>query len=182
MIVETLKELPDEPSMDACAEAYLGAFAEPPYREGQGDAVRLRERITDYSARDGFRVVTAYGEDRTPVAFGLSVTAYPGDWWRDRVADCLDPEQTEMWLRNPITEVVHVAVVPGARRRGLGSIVLEALIDDTGNNVAMLSCHPEAHAAQQLYLNQGWRTLTTDFRTRPRQLGFWLMAKAAGSK
>jgi ribosomal protein S18 acetylase RimI-like enzyme len=175
--VETYSDLPDVATLDDCADAYLRAFAEPPFSEGHRDAAELRERITAYSTRDGFRVVLSYRDDRSPVAFGLSVTARAGDWWRDRVADFVGSELTNTWLADPITEVVHLAVVPEARRKGLGRSVLAALVDDRGNDVAVLSCHPEGSAAQRLYSSQGWQLLASDFRTRPGQLGYLLMAK-----
>jgi hypothetical protein len=46
-------------------------------------------------------------------------------------------------LAKACLEIVHVAVLPGMQRRGVGK--------------------------------QGWQVITTEFRTRPGQVAFWLM-------
>ena len=32
-------------------------------------------------------------------------------------------------------------------------------------------------AARQLYVNEGWEVLSTNFRTSPDQVGYWLMTR-----
>lgn len=39
----------------------------------------------------------------------------------------------------------------------------------------VLSCHPGAAWVQRFYLAQGWQVISTEFRTRPDQLAFWVM-------
>lgn len=175
--LETHTELPGEREIASCVQVYRESFAEPPYGETPAQADQLRDRITRYSDRDGFRLIVARQQSGRVVGFGLSVIAHPGDWWRERVAAAIGPHLTTTWLGTSVTEVVHVAVAPDARRSGLASAILAAMTAGTDNLGAVLSCHPDASAAQKLYLSRGWQTLSVDFRTQPGQPGYWLMAK-----
>jgi ribosomal protein S18 acetylase RimI-like enzyme len=175
--LETHTELPGEEVTASCVEVYRDSFAEPPYGESPQQADELRSRLARYSERDGFRLVVARRDDDRVVGFGLSAIAHPGDWWRERVAATIGPDLTRRWLGTAVTEVVHLAVVPDFRRSGLASAILSAMTTHPDGLGAVLSCHPDATAAQQLYLSRGWQTLSVDFRTQPGQLGYWLMVR-----
>jgi GNAT superfamily N-acetyltransferase len=163
--------------MASCVQVYRESFAEPPYGETPAQADQLRDRIVRYSDRHGFHLVVVRWHSGRVVGFGLAVIAHPGDWWRELVAAALGPDLTRTWLGPAVTEVVHVAVSPDSRRSGVASAILGAMTARADDRGAVLSCHPDASAAQKLYLSRGWQTLRADFRTQPGQPGYWLMAK-----
>jgi ribosomal protein S18 acetylase RimI-like enzyme len=167
---------PDRDLLAAAGAVYSEAFDQPPYHEGLGSAEGFYDRVSKYAARAGFRLALCRsGPD--VVGLALSVRALPGDWWRDRCAATLGPEGTARWLEPSIREVVHVAVSPQHQRRGAGRLLTEDALDDPDVASVLLSCHPEARPAQALYLACGFELLTTEFRTAPGQLGYWLMAR-----
>lgn len=179
--------IPPADVVEGCVEVYRAAFGEAPYHETPDQAAGLRDRLERYASRDGFLVPVSYDDAAGQVAgFALAVTAHAGDWWRDRVAACLGPTRTARWLGDTCLEVVHVAVHPYQQRKGHGRALLQALQSsgDSGGaggiGTGVLSCHPAAPAAQQLYLGEGWRVLTTEFRTSPDQPGYLLMARDLG--
>lgn len=162
--------------VDACVAVYGAAFSQPPYAETAADAELLRERVTRYAGRDGFRLATAR-QDGNVAAFALAVRAYPGDWWRDKVAEAIGPQLAGRWLPPGVLEVVHVAVMPAWQRQGLGSAMLAALTGgaDPAGSSAVLSCDSKAVPAQQLYLNRGWQLITDELSFLPGMEPRWLM-------
>lgn len=162
--------------MDGCVAVYGAAFGQPPYAETAADAGLLRERVTRYAGRAGFRLVTA-DQDGNVVAFALAVRAYPGDWWRDKTAGAIGPELAARWLPPGVLEVVHVAVDPASQRQGIGRAVLAALTRNLDSEVAaaVLSCDRNAVPAQRLYLSEGWRLITSEMTFGPEMEPRWLM-------
>lgn len=163
--------------VDGCVAVYAAAFGQPPYRETAADAVLLRERVERYGRRPGFRLpVTADGPDGPVTGFGLAVYAYPGDWWRDRVAGAIGPDLAARWLPAEGTlEVVHVAVDPARQRRGLGRRLLASLTAEARTSTGVLSCDPAAIPAQRLYLAHGWQLITASLSYQPGVAPRWLM-------
>jgi GNAT superfamily N-acetyltransferase len=171
----TYTAMPPAAVLDGCVAVYRAAFGQPPYLEPPGEAGQLRERVGRYTGRDGFRLPVVFGADGEPAGFGLGVTAHPGDWWRDKVAAAVGAEAARRWLAQACLEIVHVAVLPGAQRRGTGRRLMAALAAPPRPLTGVLSCHPAATAAQSFYLAQGWQVITTGFRLQPGQPGYWLM-------
>jgi GNAT superfamily N-acetyltransferase len=171
----TYTAVPPGPVLDGCVAVYRAAFGQPPYEEPPGEAEQLRDRVSRYTGRDGFRLPVASGPGGRPAGFALGVTAHPGDWWRDKVAAAIGGAATQRWLGQSCLEIVHVAVVPGGQRRGTGRRLMAALLAPPRPGTGVLSCHPEAKAAQDFYLTQGWQVITAGFRLQPGQPGYWLM-------
>lgn len=143
------------------AAVYAAAFAQPPYYEGPQEVEGFRERVARYAReRSGFRLVTVRDDDGRLDAVGLAVLAHPGDWWRDRIAAVLDGDDVQRWIGDRCLEIVHLAVHPEVQRRGRGRLVHDLLIAGSPAPVAVLSCHPAATPARDLYLNRGWRVLS----------------------
>lgn len=150
---------PPAGALDAARAVYLAAFAQEPYGEGPGQADAFVERVRRYARdREGLRV--ALVDDGEPVGVGLAVLARPGDWWRDRAAEAISPDSASRWMGDLCLEVVHLAVVPGARGRGVGRLVHDVLIAGRPAPTAILACDPRATPARNLYEGRGWQLLT----------------------
>jgi hypothetical protein len=141
--------------MDGCVAVYGAAFGQPPYAETAADAELLRERVTRYAGRNGFRLLTA-DQDGNVVAFALAVRAYPGDWWRDNVAKAIGPELAARWLPPGVLEGITQDLDPAVR-------------------AASLSCDRNAIPAQRLYLAEGWQLITSELTFGPGMEPRWLM-------
>lgn len=176
MEVRLLTTAPDDGLLAEAVGAYLGAFGQPPYREGPADGVAFAERVRRYAAeRDGFRFVVARAGDGRVAGVCLAVLARPGDWWRDRVAAALPPDVAARWLGSACLEVVHVAVVPDGQRQGIGHLMHDVLIAGQPAPAGVLSCHPAAVPAQRFYRKRGWTPLSDSFPAGA--LDFWIMAR-----
>lgn len=176
MTVTLYTATPPAVVVGGCVAVYGAAFGQPPYAETAADADLLRERITRYAKRDGFRLATVDQDGNVP-AFALAVRAYPGDWWRDQVAEAVGPDLAARWLPPGVLEVVHVAVDPAWQRQGLGRAVLAGITQDLDPAVstAILSCDPNAVPAQGLYLSEGWQLITDQLSFGPEMAPRWLM-------
>ena len=162
---------------EACA-VYAAAFRQAPYHEDEHQAAGFAERVRRYAAeRDGFRLALARDGDGPLAGVALAVLARPGDWWRDTAAAALSAQDARRWLGDLCLEVVHVAVRPDVQRQGVGTLLHDALISGAPAPTGVLSCHPDARAAQRLYLGRDWTLLTEAFRTAEGQPGYWLMAR-----
>jgi GNAT superfamily N-acetyltransferase len=176
MPIDLITTVPDAGQIRDARACYAAAFAQAPYHETEEQAAALDERLLRYATtRDGFRLVIARAPDGQPAGMALAVLARPGDWWRDQAEAALTGEQAARWLGEVCLEVVHVAVLPGVQRQGIGRAMHDVLISGPPAPTGLLSCHPEAIAAQRLYLSRGWTVLTTDFG--PAQVSYWLMAR-----
>jgi GNAT superfamily N-acetyltransferase len=148
--------------LDAARSVYAAAFAQAPYDEGPAEADAFVERTRRYARdRDGPRL--ALVEAGGPVGVGLAVLARPGDWWRDRAAAAVAPDDARRWIGAECLEVVHVAVHPRAQGRGLGRLVHDLLIAGRPAATGILACDPAAGPARGLYTARGWRVLTDRF-------------------
>jgi GNAT superfamily N-acetyltransferase len=170
---------PDPAHLSEATAVYAAAFSEAPYHEDEQRAADFTERVRRYAAeRDGFRFATSRDDEGRLTGLALAVLARPGDWWRDQAAAALTGPQARRWLGDLCLEVVHVAVQPAFQHRGIGRSLHDALVSGRPAPTGVLSCHPGARPAQQLYLRAGWTPLTEAFRTGgPDQLGYWLMAR-----
>jgi ribosomal protein S18 acetylase RimI-like enzyme len=176
MQIDLITTVPDAGQIRDARACYAAAFGQAPYHETGEQAAGLDERLVRYAAtRDGFRLVIARAPDGQPTGMALAVLAGPGDWWRDRAAAALTEAQSARWLGERCLEIVHVAVPPAAQRQGIGRAMHDVLISGRPAPTGLLSCHPRAEPAQQLYLSRGWSVLTTDFAAG--DIGYWLMAR-----
>jgi GNAT superfamily N-acetyltransferase len=158
VLAQLVMQEPSGPTLEAARTVYAAAFGQPPYREGPEQVAAFVDRVRRYAReRDGLRLVLV--DDDGPAGLGLAVLARPGDWWRDRAAETVGPQQAERWMPSPCLEIVHVAVHPERQRKGIGRLVHDLLIAGTPAPTAILSCNPEAEPARRLYARRGWRVL-----------------------
>ena len=178
MDVNLSTSMPTASTLEDAAAVYGAAFSHPPYGETAEMAQAFVERVQRYACeRDGFRFVTTRSDDGQMTAIALAVLARPGDWWRDQVAAAVPASLGDRWLGGLCLEVVHLAVTPAVQGRGLGRLVHDVLIAGRPAATAILSVHPDAKPAQQLYQGRGWTILSKQFRTQPGQLAYWVMGR-----
>lgn len=178
MDVNLTTSTPKTGTLQEALAVYQAAFARPPYGETGEMAQEFAERVQRYAReREGFRLVTARNNDGQMIAIALGVLARPGDWWRDKVVSAISHSLADRWLGELCQEVVHLAVIPDAQGHGVGRLVHDVLIAGRPARTAVLSVHPEAEPAQRLYQTRGWTTVTTEFRTQPAQLAYWVMGR-----
>jgi GNAT superfamily N-acetyltransferase len=156
----TYESLPDAGVVVRAGDAYLDVFSREPYNETPDDRAAFVDRVERMAVRDGFRLVVAW-ERETVAGLGLAAVAHPGDWWRDRVAKCLEEGEVEEWLGSACLEVVHLAVRPRSQGRGIRRAIHDALLEAASAPTAVLTVHPAAAAARRLYAREGWRVLRT---------------------
>jgi GNAT superfamily N-acetyltransferase len=156
--VSVFKELPTEDLIERAADCYIASFREPPYNEPEDARQGFVDRLRRYSARDGFVLaVAADGDDVVGIA--LAVTAHPGDWWRDTVAQQLAVGEQRDWLGDSCLEFVHLAVVPSRQGSGIGGLLHDAVLTSSTAATAVLTVDRQVERAYRLYLNRGWTVL-----------------------
>jgi GNAT superfamily N-acetyltransferase len=159
MDAQLLMHEPSDTVIESARAVYAAAFAQPPYHEGAAEVAAFVRRARRYAReRDGFRLAVV--DDDGAAGMGLAVLARPGDWWRDRAAEAVGPQQARRWMPSPCLEIVHLAVHPSRQRRGIGRLVHDLLIAGTPAATAILACHPAAEPARRLYGGRGWQLLS----------------------
>jgi len=127
--------------------------------DDQSDLATWRTAVWDrHAARDGFRWARAY-HDEDLVGFAYGYTGERGQWWTDRAFEVLPPETAVAWLDGHF-ELVSIGVLPRARRRGLGRVLLHEVTRDLQHERWLLmATADESEPARRLYASDGWRVI-----------------------
>lgn len=143
----------------------MGAFAEQPYGEDRAENLKsFPARVRRCAAEEpDFRLLVAF-ESSALVGFVLGTGIGVGDWWRDRVAEVLDPQHITQWLRDESFCVAELAVAPTHRRGGVAQSLMDAVLVDLPYETAILGCYGDAVSARTFYSNTGWQLLASDLR------------------
>ena len=139
--------------LDAAFAVYCGALAIDP-----GDPAALRwcdETLPRHASRDDFVFLAARERDAI-VGIAYGYTGRYGQWWTDRVAAAMNDPTRREWLDPPHYEVVELHVAPEHQRRGIGSRLLDELLQRQPHDRAVLSTGPQA---LPFYEKHGWRRL-----------------------
>jgi ribosomal protein S18 acetylase RimI-like enzyme len=125
-----------------------------------GDAEHFAtDQLPTHADRDDFKLVAARKENVVGFAYGF--TGKRGQWWSDRVAEAIGPELTAEWIGGHF-EVVELAVLPKARRQGIGTELMQELMRDLPNPRALLTTYADDRPAPRLYRRLGWQLLVPD--------------------
>ena len=146
---------------DRVAQVYAAVFGEPPYGEpperghdwAHGPLVR-------HSTLAGFELVCAEQDGRL-VGFGYGALGREDSWFDGYIRDHAPREVWQRWLAGH-GELAELAVLPGARGRGLGGVLHDAVLEHlagAGADRAILVTQRAATAARALYAARGWRDL-----------------------
>ncbi|MEU8815338.1 GNAT family N-acetyltransferase [Actinoplanes sp. NPDC048796] len=128
-------------------KVYVEAFREP----------WPADTLPTHAGRAGFKCLAAWDGDEM-VGFTYGYTGEFGQWWTDRIASLVAPELSN-WLGGHF-ELVELAVLPSHERRGIGSALLDAVLDGLPHRVALLTATDDENApARRLYHRKGWRVL-----------------------
>ncbi len=178
--IEPLPE--DGPLFEGAIAVYAAAFAPPPYSDpNRGEEIRYRLRQL-HRDREGFRGFIALGEscERRPPEHGVAgmtygYTSQRGQWWRDAVARELDWRRRWRWLGSAY-ELVEIAVHPDFQSRGVGTLLVERLLEGRPERTCVLSTRTDSRA-HELYSRLGFELLT-EMRFAPGGTLFYVMGKA----
>ena len=118
-------------------------------------------RFPAHAQRPGFRCCVAR-QGRRVAGFAYGFTGEPGDGWWDMVAERLSDDEVGAWLMDCF-EFAELAVLPAARRQGLGEQLHDALLRGLPHRTAILSALQAETPAMRLYRRRGWITLVDDF-------------------
>jgi GNAT superfamily N-acetyltransferase len=154
----TYVSVPDAGIVARVADAYLDVFSLAPYDETEDDRAAFVDRVQRMGRRHGFRLIVAW-DGEIAAGLGLAAVAHPGDWWRDRVAECLEQGEVDEWLGDACLELVHLAVRPPRQGNGIGGAIHDALLEGVSAPTAVLTVHPAAAPARRLYARAGWIVL-----------------------
>lgn len=147
------------------AEEALAARAELAEIWAGTTAERLFETLRRHGARDGFTFLSARA-DGALAGFTYGYRGGPGEWWHDRVAAAMTPEQRDRWLAPGHFEYVELHVHPGRRRQGVGGRLHDELLArQATSRTAVLSTQVDNEPALALYGGRGWQVVvpTLDF-------------------
>ena len=169
------------PLFEGAIAVYAEAFAPPPYSDpDRGEEIRYRLRRL-HRDRQGFRGFIALGEPEEPgvpahgvVGMTYGYRSQRGQWWRDAVARELDRRARRRWLGNAY-ELVEIAVHPDFQSRGIGALLVEALLEGRPEKTCVLSTRTDSRA-HELYGRLGFEIIT-EMTFTPGGAPFYVMGK-----
>lgn len=110
-----------------------------------------------HRTRADFRLVAAE-RDGDLLGFAWGYTGERGQWWADRIAGAL-AEDADAWVGGH-WEFVELAVHPEHRRRGLGGLLHDALLEGLTHERALLQTDEDPDGAGHgLYRGRGWQVI-----------------------
>jgi 1-acyl-sn-glycerol-3-phosphate acyltransferase len=148
------------PSRAEVHELYLRAFGPPPLCEGPREAALFADLYEAITA--GGEAVTAVHRSGTGELAGLCYAA-PWRWadhrdgWAEDLRRRLPPPAAE-FIESALA-VYLLAVDPAHQGRGVGSALMEAVLDAAQADRAWLATTDVASPAMRLYRASGWRRL-----------------------
>ncbi|HET7045420.1 MAG TPA: GNAT family N-acetyltransferase [Gaiellaceae bacterium] len=148
-------------------------------RAGAGASTNewAHEWLPRHAARDAFRFLAALDEEGAVAGFAYGYTGGRGQWWTDRVSAALDEDLRARWLVPPHFEVVELHVRPEGQRRGLGSRLLDALLDGLPHRQALLSTQVDNAKARPFYEKHGWEVVVPELSFGPGYAPFCVYGK-----
>lgn len=135
-----------------CYDAVFGDVADP--------ASWRAETFDRHAGRAGYRLVTAIDDAGTVAGFAWGYVGEPGQYWTDLVSRTLPADVVAEWVGGHF-EVVELAVLPAYRRRGLGRLLHDRLLDGVGRKALLSTSDDPKDPAVLLYLAAGWQPLGT---------------------
>jgi ribosomal protein S18 acetylase RimI-like enzyme len=126
------------------------------------DGPRLDEILPRHMSREGFRFVAEEDENGHLAGIAYGYLGGPGQWWHDIVAREMTAEQRARWLAPGHFEFVELAVRPDRRRRGLGAMLHDELLEPHDRQPAVLSTQVSNVPARSLYLARGWSVVVPE--------------------
>lgn len=177
-----IEPLPDDgPRFEGAVAVYAEAFAEPPYRDANR-GTEIRRRLQQQHRRiEGYRGFVALGRAGLPGLpdHGVAGMTYGyrslrDQWWRDTVARQLDRKARERWLDDAY-ELVEIAVHPALQGRGVGALLVGALLAGRAEATCVLSTRTDSRA-HRLYARLGFEVIT-EMPFGPGGPPFYVMGK-----
>jgi ribosomal protein S18 acetylase RimI-like enzyme len=123
---------------------------------------RFDETLPRHTARRGFRFLAARTDNGELAGFAYGYEGGPGEWWHDRVAAAMAPEQAEEWLAPGHFEFVELQVAPELEGRGVGGRLHDALLAEARGRTAVLSTRRSNERALGFYRRRGWETIVEE--------------------
>jgi GNAT superfamily N-acetyltransferase len=138
--------------LDAIADLYDQAYADPPYRgEPLFSRARFLERTGRQRTNPGFTLITADADDvLAGFAFGFTFAA--GRWWGGTTT----PPPPDALVAAPKFAVIELVVGKPWRGRGLARRMIDQLLRDRPEPYAILLAEPDA-PARRIYARWGWQ-------------------------
>lgn len=115
------------------------------------------ELFERHGGREGFRLAVAT-EDEVVLGFSWGYVGQRGQYWSDRVYDALPQDVADEWIGGHF-EFVELAVLPSARRSGLGQALHDRLLDGIDRRCLLSTSDDVNDPAVRLYSRSGWQSL-----------------------
>lgn len=154
--------------------AYAAVFGKPPVSADAADIAAFRASLPRQVRKPGFRACTARATDGRLVGFAYGWEGGPGDWWWDIVAGAVNEDVRRRWFADCFV-IAELAVLPAARRTGVGTALHDTLLGATERPAAVLSTRADSADALGFYARRGWRRLLDDVRFPGNDAGWVIL-------
>jgi GNAT superfamily N-acetyltransferase len=121
--------------------------------------------VTAHARREGFRAVAVHTDDML-LGFSYGYLSRPGQWWHDQVRTAMRRTERRYWLPE-CYELVELHVLPAAQGHGLGTALLQRLLDGAPGATVLLSTPEvpeETSRAWRLYRRFGFVDVVRQLR------------------
>lgn len=155
-------------------ESELSSIARLYKRAWESESIDFLERFKRHATYPGFRGVLA-SDGEEIISFTYGYTSLEGQYYHELLKNSLSEEQ-ESWLSDCF-ELVELVVDPSYRRKNVGQVILQELIEHSTNKTAILTTQIDNIPARKLYEKLGWLTLKEDFFPSENAKPYVIMGK-----
>ena len=142
---------------DEVVEVYRRAFSLPPNYYDDARVKNFAGIFERHRTRAGFKFLAAEHGQKL-VGFCYGYIGLPGQFWHDAICEAIDENTVNQWLIRDF-EVCELAVLLEARRNGVATALLQALLDGVIQRTATLSTGIKNTPALTLYKKLGWKVI-----------------------
>ncbi|MFC6837660.1 GNAT family N-acetyltransferase [Halomarina ordinaria] len=173
-MVNFIPLVPESPAFERVIDCYRDVWAS----AGEGEArTSVAERFSAHATYPGYRGVVALatdpdelaaagveGEDEAVLGYCYGYASRPDQYYHGLLRESLPVEEGDRWLADCF-EFVELGVHVGARERGLGSTLHDALLDGVENATSLLTTGVENDPARRFYERRGWDVVHEPFES-----------------
>lgn len=152
--MELLPLAPDTPHFRAALDLYEAVHGERPDSAGP--------RFRDHADHGGYRGVVAIADDGGVAGFAYGHDSKLGRSYHEKLRGALPDSLVGEWLTDAF-ELVELAVAPDARRDGLGTRLVDTVLDGVERANAVLTTERDNDDAKAFYEATGWSPLHEPF-------------------
>jgi len=136
----------------------------------------IKSRMIKHKSYKRFKGFVILSDENKVLGFSYGYSSLPGQFYHELLAKEFKKDEYQYWLQDCF-EFVELAVHPSYRKKGLGTLLIEKLLEDLDNKTAILTTQMDNKSARSLYDSLHWKVLKAPFYPSNTKHPYVIMGK-----